>query len=100
MIRYESRVATFAYLQSNPTRTRVACQTACNVLAMMPIPKHIATETVTVDTGKELRVRDMEYLTEVSSSRPSGRNQNSQHYLGSSGYQPMVEVSVGLTLSS
>jgi LysM repeat protein len=39
---------------------------------MMPIPKHTATETRTVATGKEIRVRDTEYFTAVSSSNSTG----------------------------
>jgi hypothetical protein len=60
----------------NPTRTRVACRKACNVLAMMPIHKNTATEIRTVATGKELPVQDTGYFTEVKKPLSSRRDRN------------------------
>jgi hypothetical protein len=81
----------------NPARTRVACRKACNVLAMMPIPKHTPTEIRTVATGKEIPVQDTEYFTEVSSPLEQTQSKLTAFYLGGSGYQPMTIASVGLT---
>jgi hypothetical protein len=69
-------LATFVHLRSNPGRMRVAYLQAWYVLATMPTPKHTATETMMVATGKELRVRDTEYFTEVSSPSVSRTNRN------------------------
>jgi hypothetical protein len=70
------------------------------VLAMMPIPKHIATETRTVATGKGIQVQDTECFTNVSSSDSTDVIKINKDYLGGSGYQPMTIASVDLTLSS
>lgn len=49
----------------NPTRTRVVCQRACNVLAMTPMPKQTPTEIKTVAFGKRLPVEDTDYFSEL-----------------------------------